>query len=163
MPRRTTKSKTHMKLIVDLFKMNNFKYVDYLIPIISIAFLIYFMLATSIIYQASAFYLPLYLLYHAMNNNLISEVQILVKYLIIYGHIEFTFSIITIIGPQMYPLRIIAGILLLYLTMNEPNTFSDIYVRIIEYDHHIIRDIHLKFKNLIASIRNKKLKKKRNS
>lgn len=107
--------------------------------VVSIAILLsivigYIYFANFIIYQIIGVFVPLYFGYQIISvKNNIKQLRALIKYFIIYGHIEFLFIFL-----NLYHIRILMVTLLVTSFKYDIEIISEVYNKLISYDKRII-------------------------
>ena len=104
--------------------------------------LLFFYFAGELMFQAFGLFYPTYYLYTIMNykiQNKLEKLALLLKYFIIYAHLEFVSSIFKILGLYFSHLKIMVIVLIIYLLKYQPQLLGEIYDKILFYDKIIIR------------------------
>jgi hypothetical protein len=110
-----------------------------IVLIFSIFFYIYF--ANEFVYQVLGLFYPTYYLYtlmHYRNTNYREKIRSIIKYFIIYGHIEFISSLLKLVGIYFYHLKILVIICALYITGYRQEWLNSFYDNMIFYDRVIL-------------------------
>jgi hypothetical protein len=112
------------------------------------------LLTTDFIVCTIGFYHPIYYAYQLLtypSNNRIQKIKSILKYLIIYAHLEITYSLLLMIYifPFLSYLRLIWTVLLWYFAGYRQDILNQCYLFVIQFDHQIVSMIKDKDKDKI--------------
>lgn len=126
---------------------NKFPQIDPILMIFCIlgCIITYVYFACEFICQILGLFIPLTWMFGILNMKTSKEKNIkiksLMKYFIIYGHIEFLSLVVGIIGMYFYHLRILILVVMLYMSTYRDDWLGNVYGIIIFYDKVAIRMI----------------------
>lgn len=147
---KSDKTKNNKFLIVnEIKKFSSDPLRIIIVALISIFFYIYF--ANEFMCHILGLFYPLYYLYilmHYRNANCSEKIRSMIKYFIIYGHIDFLSSLTKIVGVYLYHLKIFVILCVLYMTGYQREWLNVCYDSVIFYDR-IFLNMILTFINKI--------------
>lgn len=99
---------------------------------------IYIYFVSELICQVIGLFYPVYYLYTLLNNDdtdhFVGKIQSVIKYFIIYAHLECMTMVTKLFGFYFFHLKILMIISVLYMTGYQEHWLQKIYDRIIFYD-----------------------------
>lgn len=108
-----------------------------MMTIVFSSFILFLYFASEFICQIVGLFYPAYYLYTIMHYkipNKLEKLSLLLKYFIIYAHLELVSSLLKIFGLYLYHLKILITIAILYLFGYQTNALVEIYGQILFYD-----------------------------
>ena len=110
-----------------------------------ICIFMYVYFANEFFCQIFGLYYPIYYLYVLLNLNQtpqqIFKIKCVIKYFVLYGHLELISSLLKIFGLYFYHLKILVIFTLLYAIRRNQSLLDHMYVKIISYDRVAINII----------------------
>ncbi len=165
---KKTKSDEKLSIVKEIKKTSSDPLSIIIVVFISLFFYIYF--ANDFMCHLFGLFYPLYYLYtlmHYRNTNCSEKIRSVVKYFIIYGHIEFLSSLLKIVGVNFYHLKILVIICALYMTGYRQEWLNTCYDNVIFYDRVFLGMIsstinkiyteHVRVKTVIVNESRKKI------
>ncbi|XWV24612.1 hypothetical protein QJ856_gp1175 [Tupanvirus deep ocean] len=112
-----------------------------IIIMVIIALFSYIYFAGEFICQMLGLFYPTYYLYtllHKRSSNKVEKVKSIIKYFIVYGHLEFLSALFSIFGFHFYHLKILVILSILYMAGYRQIWLAGVYNKIIFYDKILI-------------------------
>jgi hypothetical protein len=102
----------------------------------------------SFVSKSLGLFYPSYHVYHTItmnNKESMDKLKIMIKYFVLYSHLELLETLFQIMGLQWCFLKMITIIVLLYITFNESLWINIIYEKIILYDRLLLNACYYKW------------------
>jgi len=116
--------------------------------LISASLFIFFYFANELVYQIIGLYYPCYYLYtliHYRHAQKANKIKSIMKYFIIYGHMELLACIVELFGFYLHHPKIVIILSLLYMAGYKQLWLDNLYDKVIFYDKIILGFIYLAF------------------